>query len=170
MTAPKHLMIASLLATLGLAAGAQTAPTTPNAEPNRVLTQESPSHADPARHQERVARMQEHRAKRLSDFKQQLQLSPGQEGAWNSYVASLQPSGEHKRVDRAALAALTTPERIDRLRALRAERIAAMDRRGEATKAFYATLTAQQKQVFDAATARRGSHGHGGHHRRHLMG
>jgi hypothetical protein len=157
-------MIAGLLATLGLTAGAQTPPPAPTAGPNHTLAQDAHAHADPARHQERMARMQEHRAKRLSEFKQQLQLSPGQEGAWNSYVAALQPSGEHKRFDRAALAALTTPERIDRMRALRADRIAAMDRRGEATKAFYATLTPQQKQLFDQATARRGGHGHHGRH------
>ena len=170
MTAPKHLMIASLLAAMGLAAGAQTAPSAPNAGPDRALVQEGHSHADPARHQERMARMQERRAKRLSEFKQKLQLTPGQEGAWNSYVAALQPSGEHQRFDRAAFAALTTPERIDRLRALRAERDAAMDRRGEATKTFYATLTPQQKQVFDDVGARRGGHGHGHHHARHFKG
>ena len=165
MKAPKHLMIAGLLAALSLASGAQTPPPAPNAGPDRMLAQDGHTHADPARHQERLARMQEHRAKRLSDFKQKLQLSPGQEGAWNSYVAALQPSGEHKRFDRAALAALTTPERIDRLRALRAGRMAAMDRRGEATKTFYAVLTPQQKQVFDDATARRGAHRHGHHGR-----
>ena len=168
MKAPKHLMIAGLLA-LGLTAGAQTPPPAPTAGPDRTA-REGHAQADSARHQERMARMQERMAKRLSEFKQKLQLSPGQEGAWSSYVAALKPSGEHQRFDRAAFAALTTPERIDQLRARRAERLAEMDRRGEATKTFYATLTPPQKQVFDEATARRGGHGHGDHHGRHHRG
>ena len=40
-----------------------------------------------------------------------------------------------------------------------------MDKRGDATKTFYATLTAEQKKVFDAESwrGRRGGH-HRGHH------
>jgi Spy/CpxP family protein refolding chaperone len=112
--------------------------------------------------QQHMAQMQERMAKRQAEFKQKLQLSPGQEAAWNSYVAALQPSGSFKRQDRAEFARLTTPDRIDRMRALRADRNAAMDRRGDATKTFYAVLTPNQKTVFDDATARRGQHRHGG--------
>jgi hypothetical protein len=52
------------------------------------------------------------------------------------------------------MAALTTPERIDRMIAMRAQRNAEMDKRFEATKTFYATLTADQKKVFDAESLR----------------
>lgn len=42
-----------------------------------------------------------------------------------------------------------------------AEMSAAMDKRGEATKAFYAVLTPEQEKVFDAnATRRHGPDGH----------
>ncbi|MNY56077.1 hypothetical protein D3C86_1921190 [compost metagenome] len=47
----------------------------------------------------------------------------------------------------------------------RAERNAQADRRGEATKAFYATLTPAQQKTFDAQTLRHGKrHGHHGKH------
>jgi Spy/CpxP family protein refolding chaperone len=54
----------------------------------------------------------------------------------------------------ADMAKLTTPERIDKMKALgaqhMAEMTAAMDKRAEATKAFYAVLTPEQQKVFDA--------------------
>jgi Spy/CpxP family protein refolding chaperone len=68
-----------------------------------------------------------------------------------------------QRPDRAEFARLTTPERIDRMRAMRSERIAEMDKRGDATKTFYASLTPEQKKVFDQETLRgrgEGRHGH----------
>jgi hypothetical protein len=83
-------------------------------------------------------------------------------------VAALKPGGNFRRTDRAEFARLTTPERIDRMRQRHSERMAEMDRRGEATKAFsfYAGLSPQQQKVFDDETARRGhgGHGHGAHH------
>ena len=53
------------------------------------------------------------------------------------------------------------------MRALRAERIAEMDQRGDATKAFYGALTQEQQRVFDAVGMRyaRGGKGHFGGHR-----
>jgi hypothetical protein len=44
---------------------------------------------------------------------------------------------------------MTTPERLDRMQAMKAQRDAHMQQRAEATKAFYATLNAEQKLVFD---------------------
>ena len=70
---------------------------------------------------------------------------------------------------------LTTPERIDRMRALRAQQAAEADRRGEATKTFYAALTPEQQKTFDSRGqhmrgkgGHRGDRGHGhGDHGRH---
>jgi Spy/CpxP family protein refolding chaperone len=59
---------------------------------------------------------------------------------------------QQRRAMRGELARLTTPERIDRMRQLRAEQTAAMDRRFEATKAFYAQLTPPQQKAFDEAS------------------
>ena len=163
--AHKHLVIAGLLAALGLVAVAQTPAPAPGAGPAATM-REGHRHGDPAKMQERMNRMQERMASRLAAFKQKLNLSAGQEAAWNNYMAALKPAGM-KRPDHAELAKLTTPERIDRMRALRAERLAEMDKRGEATKTFYASLTPDQKKVFDAETAHRGRHGLGRHHGRH---
>ena len=63
---------------------------------------------------------------------------------------------------------LTTPQRIDKMRELRSQRMTAMtalmDKRGEATKAFYAALSPDQQKVFDAEHKMRGDHHGGGHH------
>lgn len=159
--APKRLLIAGLLATFGLVAVAQQPATAPNAA---GATRDS--QVDPARMQQRMARMQERMARHMADFKQKLNLSAGQQAAWNTYIAALQPAAR-TRPDRSELAQLPTPERIDRVRALRAEHMAEMDKRADATKTFYASLTPEQKKVFDSETAMRGGrHGRGGHHHR----
>jgi protein CpxP len=151
--APKHLIAAGLLAVLGFAATAQTAPpAAPGAAPAPTARAERHGKFDPARMQERMARRQ-------AALKQKLQLTPAQEGAWTAYTAVMKPPAHMQRPDRAEIAKLSTPERIDRMRTLRAARAAEMDKRGDATKTFYAALTAEQKKVFDAETVR-------GHHRR----
>ena len=94
--------------------------------------------------------------KRAEAFKQKLQLTPAQEPAWNSLVQAMKPSAESRqaRLDLQGLDKLTTPERIDRMRAMREQRAADMDRRADAVKAFYATLTQAQQKTFDAESAR----------------
>jgi protein CpxP len=62
---------------------------------------------------------------------------------------------------------LTTPERIDRMRTLRTERQASMDKRGDAVKTFYAALNAEQKKTFDSRPMMQGRDGHGGKHGGH---
>ena len=58
---------------------------------------------------------------------------------------------------------LTTPQRLDKMQALRAERDAAMAKRIEAVKTFYAALTPEQQKVFDTQA-------HGGFHRAGMKG
>lgn len=160
--AHKHLLVAACVAILGLSAGAQTTPAPgpgagPGYGPGAMM-----GHGNPGMMQEY---MQHRRAQRQDALKQILQITPAQEGAWNAWIAARQPSNR-QRPNPAELAQLTTPERIDRLRALRAERIAAMDRFGDATKTFYAALAAPQQKAFDALTARHmgGGMGMGGRH------
>jgi protein CpxP len=153
-----NVIAAALLATLGFAASAQTTAPAASAAPATTTAREGHGRFDPAKMQERMA-------KRLGALKQKLQLSGTQEASWNSYVEALKPT-PRQRPDRAEFAKLSTPERIDRMRALRTARMAEMDKRGDATKTFYAALSADQKKVFDAETARRGHHGKGGHHHR----
>lgn len=157
----KHLIVAGLLATLAFATSAQTPPAAPGAGPApSAAAREHPGRFDPARMQERMARRQ-------ADLKQKLQITPAQESAWNAYTAAMKPPANFKRPERGEFEKLTTPERIDRIRALRTARAAEMDKRGDATKAFYAALSPDQQKVFDAATTRRGHgwhHGGRGHH------
>jgi protein CpxP len=116
-------------------------------------------------------RMQEKMAMRLAYLKQQLKVSPAQEGAWTTWTTALKPSAQQPRPNRDEFARLSTPERIDRMRASRATRGAEMDKRADATKVFYGTLSAEQKKTFDDMSLRllggghggRGGHGHGGH-------
>jgi periplasmic protein CpxP/Spy len=164
---PAHLFTAGLLASFGLLAGAQM----PMPQPGvgaAPITREAQGRGDPAKMQERMARMRERMARHMAEFKQKLQLSPGQEAAWNNFMAALNPANPNAhRIDRAELAKLPTPERNDRMRAQRAERNAEMDKRADATKTFYASLTPEQKKAFDAETVKRGRHGPGGHRGRH---
>ncbi|WP_348682773.1 Spy/CpxP family protein refolding chaperone [Acidovorax soli] len=109
-------------------------------------------------------RHQAYMAKRAETMKAQLKLTPAQEPAWATFTAAMQPGERPARLDRADMQKLTTPERIDRMRALRAQHAAEADRRGEAIKTFYATLTPEQQKTFDTQAGHmRGKGGKGGY-------
>jgi len=97
---------------------------------------------------------QEHMARRAAELKAKLQLRPEQEQDWARYLEALKPAQPPIRPDPQELARLSTPERLDRMRTLRQQREAEMERREAATRSFYATLDADQKKAFDALTAR----------------
>ena len=163
----KPLLLASLMAGAAMSALAQTPPAGPMGGPggpggeHRGMMRHGPM--DPAKMQAMVAQRQ-------AALKEKLKITAAQEGAWAAFTSTLQPSADmHKRrmAMRAEMERLTTPERIDKLRSLRAERDAVMDQRANATKSFYAALSPEQQKVFDAQTMR-GGDGHGrGHGRRH---
>ncbi len=174
------LLLAGIMATAGLAATAQTvAPAAPAATsaPAASPKGERMGRHDPAQMQARIAKHQ-------ADLKAKLALTPAQEGAWSAYTASMQPPVRGARPDRAAMKAefdkLTTPQRIDKMRELRAQRMAemnaAMDKHGDATKAFYAALSPEQQKTFDSQRMGRGGmggmggKGHHGHHGQHPKG
>ena len=168
----RHLLTAGLLAAVGMGAIAQTqtppaAPAAPGGAPHTM--QGDHGRHDPAHMEQHRARMQERMAKRLGELKQKLQLTSALDGAWTTWTSAMKPV-QHQRPDRAEFQRLSTPERIDRMRTLRAQRNADMDKRMDATKTFYAALTPEQKKVFDAEGLRfmRGGKGgmeHGRHHR-----
>lgn len=117
-------------------------------------------HMDPAKMQARMD-------KRNADLKAQLKITASQESSWATYVAAMKPPANMmaKSTEWAEIAKLPTPERIDKMKTLRSQRMAdmsaAMDKHGEATKALYAALTPEQQKVFD--THGKGSMG-GRHH------
>ncbi len=114
----------------------------------------------------------EERAKRhaahAAAIKQKLQLTPAQESAWTTFTTAMQPGNRPAMPERGELAKLSTPERLDRMRAVHAQHGTEMERRAEAVKTFYATLTPEQQKTFDAETAQhfgRYGMGHGKHSR-----
>lgn len=150
-----------------LPAFAQTAaPTTPHdASASQPLQAQHTGERD-AQHEQWQQKRAERRAQRLAQLHEKLALTPAQEGAWASFAQAMQPSARNMpRLDRQAMQQLTTPERIDHMTALRAQRSAAMDARGEATKAFYAQLQPAQQQTFDQARPMGMGHGHRMGHR-----
>lgn len=115
--------------------------------------------------------MAERHAQHLAALKTKLQLSASQEASWKTFADTMQPPATPAaRMDRAAMEKLSTPERIDQMLTLHAQRDAEMKKHAEATKTFYAGLSAEQKKTFDAETARfmAGAGGHGMHSRHHF--
>ena len=148
----QSLLVAGLMATAGGAAFAQA---------GGMMEHGGMHHRDPAK-------MAQMHAKHLADLKAKLKITASQEAAWTSFAEAMKPPADMlgKRPDHAELDKLSTPERIDKMRALHKERMAAMeaamDKRGDATKAFYATLSPEQKKVFDAEFAKMGQRGEHG--------
>lgn len=156
----RRLATAAFIAALALPVLAQTASTVPAGENNATnAPAPQPRQArDPARMQERMQmRMQNH----LADLKSRLQITASQEAAWAEFTGTVQSHKRTQGMNRQDMAQLTTPERIDRMRALRAERAAEADRHGDATKALYAALTPAQQKTFDEHTLRHHRKGDG---------
>jgi hypothetical protein len=163
------LLLAGLLTSVGISAMAEgpiTAPTTPaeaagNASGHHMMGQRDP------------AKMQTRMAKHQAELKAKLKITASQEGAWTSFTAAMQPAAHLMRErptaeQRAEFDKLNTPMRIDKMQALRTQRMAdmasEMDKRGAATKAFYAALSPEQQKTFDAEHQKMGSReGRGAH-------
>lgn len=164
------LILAGLLATAGASAMAEGQPATPAA----ASAQQTGPHAEPSMRGHRdPAKMQAWVAKRMAALKAKLKITPDQEAAWTTFTAAMQPPahmGQRPTAEqRAEYAKLTTPERIDKMRAMRTQRMAdmnaAMDKRADATKTFYAALKPEQQKIFDAEQLKMMQHmGRRGHH------
>lgn len=158
------LITASLLAALSGAALAQTGPG-PGAAAGPMAGASGPK---AGMHEHMREHMHEHmasrHAKHLSELKGKLKLDAQQETAWKTFADAMQPPAAGAgRPDRAAMAKLSTPERVDQMQAFHARMEGEMKKRGDAAKTFYAGLNPEQKKVFDAETARFMS-GKGGRH------
>ncbi len=128
---------------------------------------------DPAQMQ---ARMEAKRAERTKALHDALNIQPNQESAFSAYAAAMKPNrgpggwrGRDGKMgdDRATMAAMTTPQRLDFMAQKMDERMARMKddfaRREAATKTLYAQLNPDQKRTMDALPALRGGDGrHGG--------
>jgi hypothetical protein len=109
--------------------------------------------------------MEQHKAQMAHDLHTILRIRPDQESAFQAFIGSMAPPprGEHEHKDHAAMGTMTTPQRLDRMLAKMDEHTARMRQHIQATKTFYAALSPEQQQVFDAFM-RAHHHGHGGGH------
>jgi protein CpxP len=183
---PKRALLATMLATtlVGVSATAlvQASVLQPTTGTASTTTAQAATPAKPAaltaeqrdQHRaERMARMQQKMAERQAAFKAELKLTPEQEPAWNAFIARTQPQARPARQgNREDWSKLTTPQRLDKMQALKVERDAAMAKRVDAIKSFYASLNADQQKVFDSkhmsGFQRAGMHrGHGKQHHHH---
>jgi protein CpxP len=139
----------SLMATAALAQAPQT-------QPAPAMKRQH----DPAAH---AARLRE-----------KLQLTPAQEPALQVFIASHeQRRGDRadRKAEHAAMAGLTTPQRLDRMQARQAEHQQRMAQHADALRRFYAALTPAQQKAFDAMhnehKGKRGKRGGHGDHAQH---
>jgi periplasmic protein CpxP/Spy len=162
-----NFLLATLMTTAGASAMAQGTPAAAPADSTATARPSGAPGERMGRHD--PAKMQAFMAKRQAGLKAKLKITPAQEGAWTSFTSAMQAPAHARPTpgQRAELDKLGTPERIDRMRAMRTQRMtemsAAMDKRGDATKALYAALSPEQQKVFDAEMKNhRAHHGNGG--------
>jgi protein CpxP len=105
--------------------------------------------------------MKERFAKRQAELHDKLKLTAAQEPAWNAFVAQMKPGERPARPDRAEMAKLSAPERMERMLAMMKEGEKRMADRLAAVKEFYAVLTPEQQKTFNE------QFGPGRHHRHH---
>ena len=94
----------------------------------------------------------EGKEQRLETLKADLKLTASQEAAWTEWAGKFQgdrKGREEKRKDFESLESLPAPERLEKALAFSKEHVARQEVRLAATKAFYAVLSPEQRQVFD---------------------
>jgi Spy/CpxP family protein refolding chaperone len=124
-----------------------------------------------------AGRFQEREARHIKALHDLLEIRSDQEAAFQAFATALKRQPSEKPPEAAApdgMGALTTPERLDRIAKMMADREARrrerFDRVSGAVKSLYAALSPEQKRAFDALPALvgpgfgLGGHmGHGGH-------
>jgi protein CpxP len=126
----------------------------------------------PRDHGDMRQEMEAHEQARIQAMHEVLRIRPDQDGAFQAFVAAMHPQPpadgwrhEEPGGGHAAMARMTTPERLDRMAQLmdarESRRRAEFQRRATATKALYAALSPEQRQIMDALPALEGHGGHG---------
>jgi len=112
--------------------------------------------------QHRMERMQSKLKERIAKMASRLEITASQQGAWGEYVKARESMMANRpaRPARDADAATFAKSRAD-LAADMARKLAVVS---EATTSLQATLTADQRKVFDEMTRRGGHHASGRHH------
>ncbi len=95
------------------------------------------------------ARMQ-HSSAQINQLHNELKLNAGQESTWQTMVSSMK--GAHaEHAGMAGSSQMTAPAHIDAMLAMLHEHETQMTTVADAVKAFYATLTPDQRSTFDRA-------------------
>ena len=169
MTIPTRVSALTLAAVLAFGAAAQAQAPPPPPPGANAAGPPQPGPPDPR--QDRAAR----EAQRVAALHQALNIKPDQEQAFNAFAATMRPPGagwksSANRPSRQALAAMTTPQRLDAMSQMMDARISQMKERFQArstaTKALYAELGPDQRRTMDALPdlmGRRGGMGRGPH-------
>jgi len=92
---------------------------------------------------------------RMAELHKELKLTPAQEADWNTWSAKIKEIREAKkqsRPDREAMKNLPAPERLEKMIAHNKAKQTYLEEALAATKTFYATLTPEQRKVFDDKT------------------
>lgn len=127
------------LATVGLAAALVLS----CAQAGWSAETDTPAPRDPGRYAERMERYR-------AELHDKLKLTPQQENAWRTFTERTKAAAAPwPRDERAELASLTAPERMERMLARMKEFEGRMAERLAAVKEFYAVLTPEQRKVFD---------------------
>ena len=157
------LTVLAALSLGGAMIGAQAQTQAPDAHPKAQLSKEERQ----AKHAEFAAKREQMHAQRVAKLHDELKITPAQEQAWTTFVASMKPAQHADRQhDRAAWAGLTAPQRAEKMLELQKQRTAAMEQRVAALNSFYSVLSPEQKKVFDDKAAKMQSRfaRHGGGH------
>jgi hypothetical protein len=123
-----------------------------------------------AHHAERQAKRAERQAQHAAKLRAELKITAQQEPAFAAFLAAGKPAGRAGArigADRAALATLPAPQRLQQHIERQKQRTARMEARLAALNNLYAVLTPEQKQVLDSKAMRMGGKHHGrrgGHH------
>lgn len=95
---------------------------------------------------------EQRKQKHFDTLKADLKLSATQETGWAAWVAKIKEGHkgqDKKHLDREAWASLPAPERLEKMLAFSKEHVALQEAHLAATKTFYATLTPEQRLIFD---------------------
>lgn len=153
----KRTIIAAAVATVGLGAGSAIARGGDGCEGARS--------GKAAWHQMERGHMQERAGARLEQLESALALRDDQRAGWDGWkqavTARFERSGEHRVQMRDGERPQSALEKMERMEAFGAERLASMAEMRKVTEAFYATLDETQRKTFDEQF-RMGPRGEGG--------
>jgi hypothetical protein len=91
----------------------------------------------------------------LDRLQNDLQLTPSQQSAWDAFAKAYSPDPEEiakQQRSEASMSTLNGPQRVDLAIELAKSDLAELQHRGDALKAFYATLSPEQQKKFDRDT------------------